>query len=100
MKLSDLRKLSVKRQARIRFEISNGLECIITEVGIVEFPKLSAPPDFKLEEELERVETFVVEPIAVSDRKAEKPARLSRQELETVLGGLVGGASVAHDHDE
>ncbi len=100
MKLSDLRKLSVKRQSKIRFEISNGLECIITEIGIVEFPKLSAPPDFKLEDELERVESFLIEPVAVSDRKAEKPVRLSRQDLETVLVGLAGGAAVAHDHDD
>ena len=52
MKLADLRKLSIKKQLRIRFRLKNGMECVINEHGVAQVPALQAPPEFNLEEEL------------------------------------------------
>ena len=40
MKLGDLRKLSIKQKTRIRFAVTGGLECVITEHGIAQVPGL------------------------------------------------------------
>jgi hypothetical protein len=62
MKLADLRKVTVKKHLRIRFHLSNGMECVVNEHGVAQVPALRAVPSFNLEEELVGVQAFVVEP--------------------------------------
>ena len=44
MNLSDLRKVTVKKHLRIRFPLSNGMECVVNEHGIAQVPALRAFP--------------------------------------------------------
>ena len=48
MKLVDLRKVAVRQQLRIRFQISNGLECVVDQHGVAHVPALRGIPDFNL----------------------------------------------------
>ena len=52
MKLADLRKLSIRKQLKIRFRLPNGMECVVTEQGLAQVPALRRVPDFNLEQEL------------------------------------------------
>jgi len=65
MKLADLRRLSIRKQLRIRFELPNGMECVITEHGLAQVPALDRVPDFNLEQELGSVSRFVLEPTPI-----------------------------------
>ncbi len=47
MKLADLRKLSIKKQVRIRFRFRNGMECVINEHGIAQVPALNSDSGFQ-----------------------------------------------------
>jgi hypothetical protein len=94
MKLAGLRKLSIQRQARIRFRLRNGLDCLITEHGIATVPGLHAIPDFNLEEELAGAREFVLEPVSA----AEKKLALTRQDLTALLAPA--GASPHADRDD
>ena len=58
MNLSDLRKVTVKKHLRIRFPLSNGMECVVNEHGIAQVPALRAVPAFNLEEELGGAQAF------------------------------------------
>jgi hypothetical protein len=61
MKLSDLRRHTVKKSVRIRFQLGNGMECIINEHGIAQVPQLSMPPEFNLEAELAGARDFIID---------------------------------------
>ena len=52
MKLVDLRKLAIRKQHKIRFRLTNGMECVIDEDGVARVPASNAVPDFNLEQEL------------------------------------------------
>ena len=97
MKLADLRKLSIRKQLKIRFQLSNGLECVITEHGIAQVPQLRRVPDFNLEHELANVSQFVVEPARADSKAPVKPATVSLAEL---TGMLAPAAASVSDHDE
>jgi hypothetical protein len=102
MKLSDLRKLTVKKNLHIRFALSNGMECLLDEHGVARVPALHAAPSFSLEEELAAAREFLVEPAAADQKhKARpKPRRCTRDEM-TVLATAAPGAEPAHeDHDD
>src|SRR5437868_10695853 len=90
MKLSDLRKITVKKQIRIRFRLPNGMECVLNEHGIAEIPALKAPPDFNLEEELSHVDQFTMEPVPSGPKQTskEKPRNVSREQLAALIGGV------------
>ncbi|MDX2153085.1 MAG: hypothetical protein SFV54_20240 [Bryobacteraceae bacterium] len=94
MKLNDLRKLAVREQTRIKFPLSNGKECIVTETGISRVEGLTEVPDFNLEDELAGATRFVLE------RRSSAPRPLQRPELEKLLAPLAGAAAHHHDHDE
>ncbi len=79
MKLADLRKLSVRQNLKIRFQLPNGLECVITEQGVARIPALSRAPDFNLEQELASIGEFVLEPAAVAKNPAGTSKRLRRE---------------------
>lgn len=102
MNLSDLRKVTVKKHLRIRFSLSNGMECVINEHGIAQVPALRAVPCFNLEQELGGVQAFVVETAdAVENAKSKaKPRTYSRHEMNS-LATAGAGTEAAHDeHDE
>ena len=81
MTLLDLRKIAVRQQVRIRFQISNGLECVINEHGIAQVPSLNTIPDFNLEKEFESVAQFNVEPAVVDPKKPVPPRPLTREAM-------------------
>jgi hypothetical protein len=98
MKLADLRKLSVRQNLKIRFQLPNGLECVITEQGVARIPALSRAPDFNLEQELASIGEFVLEPAAVAKNPAGTSKRLRREELESLVAPNT--ASAGADHEE
>lgn len=83
MKLADLRRVTTKRNARIRFQLPNGMQCILNEHGIAEIPDLKSIPDFNLEEQFASVREFVMESAAPPEKPAagEKPQRLTREQM-------------------
>lgn len=97
MKLADLRKLSIRKQLKIRFQLANGLECVVTEHGIAQVPALRRVPDFNLERELANVSQFILEPARADSKSVPKPATVSLAELTSMLAPAA--ASTA-DHEE
>ena len=96
MKLADLRKLSIRKQLKIRFQLSNGMECVITEHGIAQVPALRRVPDFNLERELTGVSQFVLEPARADAKSPQKPKTVTLDELN----GMLAPAASAGDHEE
>jgi hypothetical protein len=101
MNLSDLRKVTVKKHLRIRFAISNGMECIVNEHGIAQVPALRAVPSFNLEDELVRVQTFVVEAAGGRDKDKDKGKTAVRSYTREQMAALAQAGAVAGSaHDE
>jgi len=96
MKLLDARKLAVKHQVRVRFGLSNGMECVIDEHGLSKVPRLSGPPGFNLEEEFARAERFVLQ-LLTREKQGERV--LTRRELESMVGSIAPGKA-AEEHEE
>ena len=96
MKLADLRRLSIRNQLKIRFQLSNGMECVITEHGIAQLPALRRVPDFNLEQELSGVSQFVLEPARLDSKSPVRPKTLTVAELTGMLGPSVASA----EHEE
>ena len=100
MKLADLRKLAIRKQIRICFQLKNGMECVVNEKGVAQVPSLKAPPQFNLEDELAGALTFVMEPVVVAGtRNVPKPSTIGRDEL-AALAAAGGEAAPAHDEHE
>jgi hypothetical protein len=100
MKLTDLRKLTVKKRLRIHFQLQNGLECIIDEHGLAQIPALNKVPDFNLEQELVSVSEFVLEMLRETDKKGvARRETLAREQMAAMTSAPAGGATVA-DHEE
>jgi hypothetical protein len=99
MRLADLRKLSIKKQIRIRFILPNGLECVVNEHGVAQVPALKAVPDFNLEDALAAVSQFSTEAAAPDPKKGFRRQTLSRVELAALSSD---GSEAQHhdDHDE
>ena len=102
MKLADLRKVTVKKHLRIRFHLSNGMECVVNEHGVAQVPALRAVPSFNLEEELVGVQAFVVEPAEVGGKEKAKPQarNYSRAEMTTFATAGAGADSAHDEHDD
>jgi len=101
VKLSDLRKVTVKKHLRIRFSLSNGMDCVVNEHGVAQVPVLRAAPAFNLEEELAGVQAFVVEPADAGDQDKSKPkARSYTREEMSALATAGAGVAAAHDEHE
>jgi hypothetical protein len=102
MKLSDLRRVTVKQNLRIRFSLSNGMECVLNEHGIAQVAALRAVPAFNLEDELAEVREFVVEPAAASekDKAKVKPRRYTRDEMATLATAGAGGPAGHDEHED
>jgi hypothetical protein len=99
MNLADLRKLSVRKNLRIRFPLPNGLECVVTEHGVAEVPGLKGVPDFNLEQELASITQFVLEPADPDKKRPKSPRAISRDELASLTASGVGAAG-AHEEEE
>jgi len=107
MKLADLRKLSIKRQIRIRFQLQNGMDCVVTETGIAQVPGLRAIPDFNLEAELASARQFTFEPVDNRGAKnspgsgsAAGPRVLTREALAELIAAAAPGAALHADHED
>jgi hypothetical protein len=96
--LADLRKLSIRKQLKIRFQLANGMECVVTEHGVAQVPALRRAPDFNIEQELAAVSQFTLEPAKVAPKTAAKPNSVTREELAALLS--TGPAVAAADHEE
>ena len=92
MKLADLRKLAIRRQLRIRFSISNGMECLMTEHGVARVPELKGAAVFNLEDELASAREFRLEPAASGAART-----VAREELESMIGPAA--AAAAHEDE-
>ena len=99
MKLADLRKLSIRKNLKIRFQLPNGMECVITEHGVAQIPALRRAPDFNLEQELGAISDFVLEPVAGRDQKQPPaaPRAVGREELASMVSA---GPAASADHEE
>jgi len=82
MKLADLRRLAIRKNIRIRFQLAHGWECVVNEHGIAQVPALRGAPDFNLEEELAAAPKFLLEPLTGGGKnRPVKPQLLTREEL-------------------
>ena len=102
MKLSDLRRVTVKKNLRIRFPLSNGMECVLNEHGIAQVPELRAVPAFNLEDELAAVGEFVVESASATekDKVKQKARRYTRDEMAALTIAGTGGPAAHDEHED
>ena len=99
MTLADLRKLSIRKQLKIRFHLANGMECVVTEHGVAQVPELRRVPDFNLEQELAAVAQFTLEPARVAAKTAPKSDSVTREELAALLASSPVVAAAEHEED-
>ncbi len=102
MKLADLRKVTVKKHLRVRFALSNGMECVVNEHGVAQVPALRAVPTFSLEEELNGAQAFVVEApdSGGKDKNKPKPRSYTRDEMTAFAIAGSGAEAAPDDHDD
>ena len=98
MNLADLRRVTVKKQLRIRFALSNGMECVLNEHGVAQVPALRAVCNFNLEDELAGAAQFLVEPAASEDKAA--PRRYSREEMAALATAGTSGETKHDEHED
>jgi len=99
VKLADLRRLAIRKQARIHFRIANGMECVVDEHGVARVPELKGIPDFNLEQELASAQQFLLDPVVpVDPKKPANPRALARQELAALTDA--SPSTAAADHEE
>lgn len=95
MKLTDLRRLAIRKQLRLRFPISEAMDCVINEHGILQVPSLKQVPSFQIQDHLNSAERFRVE-VPGSD----KNQQVSRTELEKMVAALSPASASVSAHDE
>jgi len=102
MNLSDLRRVTVKNNLRIRFPLSNGMECVVNEHGIAQVPELHAVPAFNLEQELGFAQEFTAEPAVASGKEKNRssPRRYSRDEMVVLVTAGASGPAAHDDHED
>lgn len=98
MTLADLRKLSIRKQLKIRFQLANGMECVVTEHGVAQVPALRRAADINLEQELASASQFTLESAGVAPKTAAKSNSVTREELAALLA--TGPAAAAAEHEE
>jgi hypothetical protein len=100
MKLSDLRRLAIRRSVRIRFPLPNGMDCVLNEHGIAQVRGLHALPDFNLEEEFARAGEFTLETVVSGEeQRAKGPQLLTREQL-AAMAGADQSSGAGHDEHE
>lgn len=99
MMLNDVRRMTVRKQVRVKFGLSGGAECVIDEHGLGKVPQLKGPPAFSMEEEFGLAKEFILEPAVLGTGRARsQPQKLTRHQLEELVGP--SGPVVEPDHDE
>jgi hypothetical protein len=99
MRLADLRKLSIRQNLKIRFQLSNGLECVITEHGVAQVAALRRAPDFNLEQELVSISEFVLDSCAQDQKRPVAPRRIGREELAAMAAPAATAAAAEHEDE-
>jgi hypothetical protein len=99
MKLADLRKLSIRQNLKIRFQLSSGLECVITEHGVAQVPALRRAPDFNLEQELTSISEFVLDAAGQDQKRPIAPRRVGREELAAMAVPAASAAGADHEEE-
>ena len=89
MTLLDLRRYAVREAIRIHFRLEPAGECLVNEHGVLKIPALQRVPDFRVDPALAGVEQFTLAPV----RAAAQPNRVSRAQLETLIGTPGGAAA-------
>ena len=103
MRINDLRRLTIRQKVRVRFPLSNGMECVVDEHGISRIPKLSKAPDLNIEDELASAAKFVLETVETGKEKAGsvRVRKLSRTDLESMAASAGSSAAPSgHEHEE
>ena len=100
MRLAELRKLSIRQQSRIRFRLSGGMECIISEHGVAQVPGLNRVPDFNLEEELAGASELHLEMVALPGQKHAPRTQVLNREQLAELASAAPASPAPLDHDE
>ena len=101
MTLADLRRLTIRKQLKIRFRLRNGMECTVTEYGIAKIPQLKVTPDFNLEEELASATEFEVEPVTPPNAKNPvRPRTIARAEMAGMSEAAPAAASAPSHEDD
>ena len=98
MRLGDLRKFAIRKQTRIRFSLTNGLECVVSEQGVAQVPALSGVPNFNLEQELAGAQSFHLDALSADPKAPIKSRSVRREELAALTGGAP--AAEVHDRDD
>jgi hypothetical protein len=99
MNLADLRRLAIRKNLRIRFQLARGWECVVNEHGVAQVPQLRGVPDFNLEQELAAVPKFLLESVAGSSKnRPVKPQLLTREEL-AAMATPSPSAGAAHEEE-
>jgi len=99
MKLADLRRLAIRRNIRIHFQLARGSECVVNEHGVAQVPALKGAPDFNLEQELAAAPKFLLEPLAGGGKtRPVKPQLLTREELAAMATDCPAAAA-AHEEE-
>jgi len=99
MKLADLRKLSIRQNVKIRFQLSNGLECVITEHGVAQVPALRRAPDFNLEQELISISEFVLDSAVQDQGRPGAARRIGREELARMAAPAASPTGAEHEEE-
>jgi hypothetical protein len=98
MKLADLRRLAIRRNIRIHFQLARGWECVVNEHGVAQVPALKGAPDFNLEQELAVVPQFLLESLAAGGKgRPVKPQLLTREQLTAMTAA--SPAAAQHEED-
>jgi hypothetical protein len=100
MTLLEVRKLAIRKQARIRFTVSGGSECVIDEHGVVRVAGLNGPPEFSLDEGFSGAGQFVLEPVPAAGGKTPALRSLRREELEALVADGAPPAEKARPDEE
>lgn len=100
MKLADVRKVAIRKGTKIRFAVSDSLECVINEHGIAQVPGLAGLPEFNLEDALRGASQFTLEPVS-SDKKKPLASQLVTAQQLAAMAAAGGPEQPHHDeHDE
>jgi hypothetical protein len=100
MNLGDLRRLAIRKNLRIRFQLARGWECVVNEHGVAQVPALKSVPDFNLEQELAAVPKFLLEAVAGSGKnRPVKSQLLTREELAAMATASPSAAVAAHEEE-
>lgn len=99
MKLADLRRLAIRKQLRIRFDLADNRECLVDEHGTAKVASLKAVPSFNLEEALAVANRFRTEPADQTGSKVSSRT-VTRSEIEQMVAQLSPAPVAAADHDE